>query len=310
MEKLQDNLPQWRNEVLDAVIEMSGDDDGLQSACLLSFITGYPITDYTDFDNGRYSIMPLDKRERISVDLPKVKGKGIDNHFMQFSERTVLNHEMINVNNQRNIPFDEYLRKYAMSTFVLIYAVYKDKISLPKKERLLMMILTIDSGYKGYYKYRKNFIENLEYIGLKDELLPVLEKYSEKDFEKFALRISEQMPQNFFLNKEGYLVFSDDAEVQARAERYLERLSEELGFPIALPTRQFHLVRDLKNNGKQNIHQNERVEYDRRTNVKRVYSTIRDLSRDDRVYCYAIVNRGNVKSSSMVSSDIYGNYIP
>ncbi|WP_161785577.1 hypothetical protein [Lysinibacillus fusiformis] len=293
MEKLQDNLPQWHKEELDAVIEMSGDDDGLQSACLLSFITGYPITDFTDFNSGRHSILPLDKRERISVDLPKPKGKGIDNHFMQFSARTKLNKEMINVNNQRNIPFDEYLRKYGMSTFILIYAIYKDKISLPKKERLLMMILTIDSGYKGYYdKYRKNFIENLEYIGLKDELLPILEKHTKEDFEEFSKRIREQMPQNFYLNKEGHLVFSDDEEVQARAEQYLERLSEELGFPIALPRGQFHLVRDLEYKGKHSVHK------------------IGDLSYRDRVYCYAIVDRGNVKSSSMVSSDMYGKYIP
>lgn len=284
------DLPKWYSQKLDAVIEMSNDDDGLWSACLLSYLTGYPITDVTFFDSGRYSIMPFDKKERISVDLPKPKGKGIDNHFMQFSKNTRLNLEMINVNNQRNIPFDEYLRKYGMSTFLLIYAIYKDKISLPKKERLLMMILTIDSAYSGYYKYRKNYIENLEYIGLKDELLPVLEKHTKEDFEKLAKEIEEQIPQNFFLNKDGYLIFSENSEERVRAERYLERLSDELGFPIALPKEKFHLVRDLRNNGKQRIPKNY------------------DLSYIDSIYCYAITNRGNMKSTSM-SSDIYGNYV-
>lgn len=291
MEKLTDNLPQWHKEVLDAVIEMSGDDDGLLSACALSFATGYPITNYTDFDSGRYSILPYDKRERISVDLPRVKGKGVDNHFMAFSEETYLNEEMINVNNQRKIPFHEYLRKYGMNTLFLVYAIYKDRISLPKSEKILMMLLTIDSAYFGYYKYRKNFIENLEYIGLKDELLPVLEKHTEQEFDELSKRIAEEMPQNFYLNKDGYLVFSDDAEVQARAERYLERLSEALGFPIALPTGQFHLVQPMKNRGKQ------------------LLSKAGDLSHYQMIYCYAITDRGNVKSSSMYGGDIYGNFI-
>ncbi|QNK86405.1 hypothetical protein H7992_14170 [Sporosarcina sp. resist] len=282
MKKLQDELPQWNKEDLNAVIEMSGDDDGLLSACLLSFITGYPIRDFTDFDEGRYSLLPRDKRERISVDLARTKGKGIDNHFMTFSEETRLNKEMINVNNQREIPFDDYLKKYSMSTLILIYAVYKDRISLPESEKLKMMILTIDSAYKGYYKYKKNFIENLDYIGLKDELLPVLEGHTKQEFEALSRQIKEQCPQNFYLNKEtGRLEFSSDRETQERAERYLERLSKGLGFTIALPTEQFELVEILSNAGKRRIAKSGDI----------------DISHYHMVYCYAITNRGNFKSS-------------
>lgn len=75
-----------------------------------------------------------------------------------------------------------------------------------------------------------------------------------------------------------------------RAERFLERLSSELGFPIALPKEKFHLVRDLRNNGKQRIPKNF------------------DPSDIDSIYCYAITNRGHFKSTSM-SSDIYGKYV-
>lgn len=283
---LQNNLPEWHYQKLDAVIEMSNDGDGLISACLLSHLTGYPITDFTDVKVGIFSTIPLDRRERISVDLAKVKGKGYDNHFMGFSEYTIINYEMINVNNQKEIilGLKDYPHKFGMNTIFVIYASFKDRISLPKSEKLLKILLTFDSAYKGYYTHRKSFIENLEFIGLKEELLPIFEKHTLQDFEELSKRVEAEMPKNFYLNwnedeETGLLEFSSDKEVQARAERFLERLSKELGFPIALPKEQFRRVQWLADIGKRSINKTG------------------DISHDRTLYCYAIISRYSVKSS-------------
>ena len=284
-DNLQNNLPAWHYQNLDALIEMTNDGDGLIPACLLSHLTGYPITDFTDVKVGIFSTIPFDQRERISVDLSKPKGKGYDNHFTAFSEHTKINHEMINVNNQKKITgLEEYHDKYGMNTIFLIYAAFKDKISLPKSEKLLMILLTFDSAYKGYYTHRKSFIENLEFIGLKEELLPIFEKHTLQDFEELSKRVEAEMPKNFYLNwnedeETGILEFSSDKEVQARAERFLERLSKELGFPIALPKEQFRRVQWLADMGKRSINKTG------------------DISHDRTLYCYAITSRYSVKSS-------------
>lgn len=292
MEKLQDNLSQWHYLNLDAVIEMSNDDDALISACLLSHLKGYPITYYTHFEEGIYSMNLNDRRERISVDLSKPKGKGYDNHFIGFSKYTKINDEMINVNNQLaktyEMTLDTYSYKFAMGTIFVLYGAFKERISLPKSEQALMTLLTIDSSYKGFYgKHKKAYIRNLKYIGLENELLPVLEKHTLQDFEEHKKKVREKLPQNFYLNEEtGYLEFSSDKNVQAKAEHFLERLSKVSGFPIALPKEKFYLYQPLKSKGKRKVFK------------------IGDISSDSNLYCYAITDRGHVKSSYEVQSEM------
>jgi len=282
---LFNELPQWHYKMLDAVIEMSNDDDGLIPACLLKHLKGYPIVYYTDVGNGIYTTIPKDLRERISVDLSKIKGKGYDNHFVGFSKYTKINDEMINVNNQLGkkyeMTLETYPYKYGMNTIFVLYGAFKDRISLPKSEQVLMTLLVVDSAYKGFYGcHKKAYLRNLEYLGLKDELLPVLEKHTLQDFEEHKKKVRERLPKNFYLNEEtGYLEFSNDKEIQAKAERFLMKLSNALGFPIALPKERFHLYKSLKNKG------------------KRKTAKTGDISHDPNLYCYAITSRPYVKSS-------------
>lgn len=287
MKIIQDLVPKWvYRKNLNAVIVMSNDLDSLISCCMYSYLTGYPIGYFYDFETMS-AIHPKDMRERIYIDIAIKKGKCIDNHVMRFTLYSKVNMEAVNFNSIYEISSDNYYDKFAMSTLIILYAIFKDELPLPKSELGKMMILAIDSGYLGFYdnRYKEAFLRNLKALGL-EELLEVLERHSLSEFQSITKRIKghkfEQFERCFITDK---LQFSYSEEHNRKANKFLNKLSLLLGFPIALPnegfevTQQFHLCyKDARE--------------------------VEDLMSNPRVYTYAFTAKNKIAVSLMQSKDM------
>lgn len=238
-------VQQWAyDKALNAVIVMSDDLDSLISSCMYSYITGYPIGYFYNFSTMS-AIDPKDTRERIYIDIAIRYGKCIDNHVQRITLKTKINGEAINFNSIFEICSGNYYEKFAMSTLIMLYATYRSEMPLPSTKKGKMIVLAIDSGYLGFYdeRYKEAFVHNLKALGL-EELLEVLESHTLKDFEnisnqlksKIGTKIGRKNGELFFFKKEGNQQVVIDSE---KVDKRLCRLSELLGFPIALPKDKF-----------------------------------------------------------------------
>lgn len=88
--------------------------------------------------------------EKCYVDVAVMQGKAFDNHVSRpFPRDCLYNKDMVNPNLLRVITNNNYFDKYAGSTLLLVWSLYKKP--LPRTEKGKMLLLCVDSAYKGFY---------------------------------------------------------------------------------------------------------------------------------------------------------------
>lgn len=225
----------WRNDKYYDLV-LSNDLDSLFSCEILKQVKGWQIQYFnhdfesmgvTDESNGE---------EPISVDLSITYGKTYDNHVVLLTENDDFNPESINFNVVDRVSRKNYFQKYCGSTLLMIWSLYD--LPLPESEEAKMILLAIDSTYKGFYSpYTNDNNSNkkylLEVMGFQ-ELYETLERHVQNDFSKVIYKYN--LSAKIDVHK-GHLYTDID----------LESIREIFHFPFLLPENRFYKLYDFNN---------------------------------------------------------------
>ena len=235
-EEYINEIPQWFNEDCKLDLVLSNDIDSLVSCALLKKIKGWDVKYFYDFENS-YAAHSLKKErhDRCWVDVAVLNGeKAFDNHVSMVTYWDQSNPNMINPNLVNNITNECYEDKYAGSTALLIWSIYD--IPLPPTEEGKMLLLCIDSMFKGHYSEHfseANTFYLCEMLGM-DELLEVMNRHKAKEF--YTLTDKYRLNNDLISFKEGKLQTDLD----------LKKIGELLGLELTLPDDSFSLWRKYK----------------------------------------------------------------
>lgn len=225
----------------------TADMDGLLCASFAKHHLGLEVNAFYNFKK-MCKINPTDKRELIFFDSALKEGKVFDNHLTKGAERAYVNPESANINSVLGNHRGEYTDKFAMSTFIQLYALYN--IPLPTTLQGKLILLCVDVGFKGYYdsRYKSTFLSYLEMFGMM-ELVDVLEQFTQQQMYEFMLRAKMNMSiqhmsnNKLFINTDlgGYNADWFNFETGMDLDWY----SKHLGFPVELPQEKFEVVEEF-----------------------------------------------------------------
>lgn len=196
MEKNQiKNLPTWYNDKTNKYHTILTDDiDSLLSCAILKQVMGWNIEEVFLLKQvANYSDIPIDVSaktkhatvtEEIGVDFAKYKGKCFDNHITRFSNKDYKNEESINPNLMEDVTKKNYTEKYAGSTVLLLWSLYG--LSKDMTDEAMMILLTIDSSFLGYYddRYRPYIKHYLVDVLDLPEFYNCIERHTQEDFKR------------------------------------------------------------------------------------------------------------------------------
>ncbi len=233
--KYLDQLPSWYKENCECDLVMSDDIDALVSASLLKREKGWNVKYFYDFDNFYKS--DFDKMHtRVWCDIAILKNgeRAFDNHVSRTDRSDMVNKNCINPNLLNNVTAMNYKRKYAGSTALLIWSIYG--IPLPKTEKGKMLLLCIDSAFKGYYTKKFHYMCKFylrDMFGF-EELIDVLKRHTAEEF--YQMIDEYHLTKKIVLSKKGYLCTDLD----------LNLIGELLELDVQLPNIQFHKAKELE----------------------------------------------------------------
>jgi hypothetical protein len=241
-EKYLKKVPQWykSNEKLDVVL--SDDIDGIVSTGAIKYAKNWDIEYFYDFSNLFITEQIYSKENkavtRVWADVSIIvqEEKSFDNHINRVNKNDYANPNMINPNILDDITNENYYDKYLGSSALLIWSLYG--IPLPKTEEGKMILLAIDTTFKGFYgkdQYRqanKHFLCDM--LGF-EELYEVLKRHTSGEF--YQLIGKYNLSGKTWLNGNRYLQTNLD----------LEFLSGMLGIPLELPVKKMKTWRHVEN---------------------------------------------------------------
>lgn len=225
-----ERMAKWYLQDTKMDLVLSDDIDSLASCALLNKVKGWKVEHFYDFEN-LYST-ERSNNEKCWVDVAVLKGKGFDNHLTKISTFDTWNQELINPNTLVGINNDFYYNKYAGSTLLVVWSIYK--MPLPETEEGKMLLLCIDSAFKGHYvpafeETNQFYLCNMLEFG---ELYDVMERHTDKEFyaliEKYGLN-----------NKIKYI----DGKLTTNLD--LETIGKLLGLDLTLEDVEFTLEQEL-----------------------------------------------------------------
>ena len=230
-QEFKDKFPQWVFEEADYTVCMSDDIDSLVGATIIKQVKGWEVEHFYDFNN-LYSTNKKDKRKAVGVDIALVNGMTYDNHVTILSNTSKPNIMSANPNIIERVSRENYTDKYAMSTALLLYALYD--IPLPSTEDGMLMLMAIDSSYLGYYdkRFKKVQCEWLEKMGM-EEMIRLQERHKSMDFVEVKRKYDSS--KKIFLNESDFL----------ETEMDLEGISKLLELDINLPNKQFEMRKEF-----------------------------------------------------------------
>ena len=266
-----ENIPQWFEEQTKLDLVLSNDIDSLLSCALLKSVKGWDVRYFYDFENC-YASKKLKNstNERCWVDVAVLNGeKAFDNHVSMVTIWDDYNRQMINPNIMSHITNEYYTDKYAGSTALLIWSIYD--LPLPKTEEGKMLLLCIDSAFKGHY-YEKFAEANQFYLcdmlGF-GELYDVMERHEIGEF--------YDMIEKYKLND---TIIMKDGRVYS--ELNLNVIGELLGVKLELPDDSFLLWKEYE------IREEKIYDY---------IHTANDISRN--IFSLAFTYKNNVRYSKV-----------
>lgn len=222
----KEKFPQWVYGENDFTVCMSDDIDSLVGATILRQIKGWDVEHFYDF-HKLYSTDKTDKRKAVGVDIALVKGMTFDNHVTMLSSTSQPNINSANPNIIENVSRDNYTSKFAMSTALLLYALYD--VPLPSTEDGKLMLMAIDSSFLGYYKgFKKVQCDWLEKMGM-EEMIYLQERHKLTGFIEVKRRYDSS--EKISLNDNGVL----------ETKMQLDNISNLLELDIYLPEKEFYI---------------------------------------------------------------------
>lgn len=208
---------------------MSNDLDSLFSCEILKQVKGWQPT-YFNYDFKASGVTEdTTGQETIGVDLSLCHGKTFDNHVVMMNEHDYYNVDSANFNIIDEISRENYFSKYCGSTLLMIWSLYN--IPLPKETEAKMILLCIDSTFKGFYSpyplpqiaNKKYLVDYMEF----PELYEVLQQHKQYEFSQLISKYN--LSGKIKLHK-GYLSTDID----------LEGLRELFDLPFLLPKKPFY----------------------------------------------------------------------
>lgn len=227
-EQYAELLPNWyqSDEIHDLVL--SDDIDSLVSCCILDKIKGWKIEYFYNFDTVYAS---QTKQNRINrkcwVDIATISGHAFDNHVSKFTLWDNWNDNMINLNAMCDVTNENYTDKYAGSTLLTIWSVYN--LPLPTTEVGKMLLLCIDSAYKGFYSSKFHDTQKYYLVDIMgfDELYAVIKRHKQEEFEELTTKYGLNR-KIVYVNGKIYTTLP------------LEQIGQALEIDIELPQKQMH----------------------------------------------------------------------
>lgn len=227
-------VPEWykSNEKFDLVL--SDDIDSLTTVAVVQSVhPNWNVEYFYDFDNIYASPDAYFKenksRTRVWCDVAFCRNEmAFDNHISRKDIDDHVNPRCINPNILASVSNYGYTNKYAGSTALLVWSLYN--IPLPKTEEGKMMLLCIDSTFKGFYsstfKERNRFFL-CDVLDL-PELYEVEKRHDIKEF--YQLMDKYGLSQKIRYN-------SETKQIESKLD--VATISEKLGIDISLPTKQY-----------------------------------------------------------------------
>ncbi|MFB5088630.1 hypothetical protein PGC35_15720 [Psychrobacillus sp. PGGUH221] len=257
--QLKELFPRWVHLKQDANLIMTNDIDSIVSCGILKEVFGYEVNQYYSFSK-LYQKNIEDTRENIGVDLAIRKGKTYDNHLTRFYNTSAANPESANLNSILDLSAHNYTDKFAMSTAIMLWSLYD--IPLPTSLEGKLILLAIDSGYKGHYdmKYNAVHTQYLEMLGF-TELIDILVEYDVSVFQRITRQLKDQDDRVYRRNNGELHTYLN-----------LENTSKHMGISLEIPKGQFSIVQEFTN---------ERFSTD----------STNDLMNNDNVFSYALTHR-------------------
>ncbi|MED0665308.1 hypothetical protein P4T04_03155 [Bacillus badius] len=227
--EIKKQFPEWCSNMeqgTHATI-LQGDLDSLLGCAIEKLVKGNEINYFYDFSK-LYVADRTNKRKAIGIDLALHRGKSYCNHVVSIRKDDYVNPLTANLNVINKIHSNNYFDKYAGSTALMMWSYYG--LPLPESEEGKMLLLCIDSGFKGHYNpdYRKAHSKHLIDMGF-GELIDLLNSKIEFDFELLQGKFKTKA--NIVLTDKGYL----------KTQLPLDELSGVFGLPLELPDKQFTL---------------------------------------------------------------------
>ena len=184
-----ERVPQWYNEndkKFDLIL--SDDIDGLLTTSLLHYvIPNWEVNYFYDF-NKLYAIDEIFAKEnksrtRVWCDVSILENEmSFDNHVARIDANDFYNPLAINPNIFTDVTNENYTSKYCGSTALVVWSLYN--LPLPKTEEGKMILLAIDSTFRGYYSDRfrpRNKFYLCDVLNM-PELYEVQERHTKHDF--------------------------------------------------------------------------------------------------------------------------------
>nr|DAO59463.1 MAG TPA: hypothetical protein [Caudoviricetes sp.] len=227
-------VPEWykSNEKFDLVL--SDDIDSLTTVAVVQSVhPNWNVEYFYDFDNIYASPDVYFKENkshtRVWCDVAFCRNEmAFDNHISRKDIDDHVNPRCINPNILASVSNYGYTNKYAGSTALLVWSLYN--IPLPKTEEGKMMLLCIDSTFKGFYSTKfkeRNRFFLCDVLDL-PELYEVEKRHDIKEF--YQLMDKYGLSQKIRYN-------SETKQIESKLD--VATISEKLGIDISLPTKQY-----------------------------------------------------------------------
>lgn len=227
--RLKNKFPKWCFSDKEFATILTDDIDSLVGCSIEKIVKGNKINYFYDF-NKLYIADQDNKKSMLGVDLALHQGYCWDNHCIRINRDDYVNTLTANINAIRNIHSGNYFDKYAGSTSLMMWSFYD--LPLPKTKLGKMLLLAIDSAFKGHYdnRFKKEHNKYLELMGF-SELIDLLNQTQKQDYEKLIkqYKLNHKNGGKIYINKDGYL----------HTQLPLRELQRFFGIPLELPNQKF-----------------------------------------------------------------------
>lgn len=236
LEKYLNKVSQWCFEDKDYGLVLSDDVDSLLTTAILNEVKGWKVQYFYDFEHTYKGNNA--KNEPVWCDVAILgQQKSFDNHITRYSASDNKNENSVNPNLLNGVTAQNYSQKYCGSTALLVWSLYD--LPLPSTELGKMVLLTIDSTFKGYYSgFKTQCVHYLRDMFGFDELIEVLERHTIDEFYNLVERF----------NLVSKIVC--DADGNLSTELPLGALNDILERSMTMPRQQFEQCRTFKNSHK------------------------------------------------------------
>ena len=229
-EEYLSRVPEWYRSFEKFDVVLSDDLDGIVSTSALKFAKNWNVEYFYDFSKlyvtGQTYFKENKNATRVWADVAITRREmTFDNHISRKNLGDKLNDLCINPNVLTNVTNENYYDKYCGSSALLIWSLYN--IPLPETELGKMLLLCIDSTFKGFFGYN-NFKERNRFylcdvLGF-EELYEVEKRHSREEF--YELITKYNLGAKTTIDKDGYLHTDLD----------LDFIGKELGIELSIPT--------------------------------------------------------------------------